>query len=509
MTKSELMKEMIESLATNQITEYNIESESVLQEILVNSNKDIVNSLMVLNDKSKKFSKSLIDISELEDASQRIYIFAKKLREDMELHAFFGSGKFIDSDKLKEIYKRKKLKKKFPNFNIDKFCEILENPILEIKNFKGDIIEYDLFVVKKFLIVIIQMIFNEMDFYMGNVGDEGSGKSCWSSQVLLWFYTILSITGMIEYEYNIKRLFFASILSMQNEQNDQKNDDYFRIYVLDEGNDLNRGNYREEENKNFKYSMRTSRRMLKITIINMQQLGELETSITLSRLNFIFDCKVENMVNTGTLNKGTVRMYIIPRGKFIYSPFHKRNISKIEIKNTLANKLDRKKDYYVSLPEDIIIYEFHFKNTWGFDKDSYDDYIKNETRNHMIGNTTKLSPLECFTLYQRLPPVKNWGTFPQTRKEYTEEDKFYYNTIKTVSKKIKGIFASKPELLSICRNQVRAKTDQKLDEETLEEQDKTELVEDTEIPNRFKEEVEYLPDLDPEKPKDFYFNANK
>lgn len=507
MNKQELIKEIIRSLNDVGLEDPLEEKKAVLQEILIKENLDIESALTSLKSYSKKYGLEKTDINNIRESSKKIFEFSDKLYDDIEMNDFFGKGKFIDTDKLKEIYKLKKLKKKFPKFNIDKFCEILENPIIELKNYAGEIIYYDKYVIRKFLIALIQMIFDEMDIYIGNVGEEGTGKSCWSSKVLFWFYTILSTVGLIEYAYDIKKLFFSSITSLQYEQNEQKNEDYFRIQVLDEGNDLNRGDSRKSENKTFKYGMRTSRKLLRIIIINMQQLGELDTSITLSRLNFIFDCKMENDIKTGTLHKGLVKMYILPRGRYIYSPLWKKKLSKIEIKNAFANKLERKKDYYVSLPEQVQVHQFNFNNVWGFNKSEYDEYIKNEIKKSTVGNEIKLTEYEVFLFDKYVPKMSKWATIDMKN----QSDKTAYWTLNKLNKRIEQVFLLNPQLKSIYENILLSKSSktEKMDKQDRDNIDKSELTEDTEIPNRFKEEVEYLPDLDPEKPKDFYFNVNK
>lgn len=422
---------------------YSIEDEqdAYLQDLLSNTSNEVKNSLGVLSDMSKKYYRDLNDLAEIENASFRLYSHAKRIKEEMELKLYYNDRNSYYVKKLRELYKAKKLNKKFPKFDLDKYLHLLENPLREIKNPMGQIVRYDPYVVNKYMIAINQMLFDEMDFYIINNGPEGSGKSCHSSQIILWFYTTLKQVGLIDYAYDITKMFFSDILSMLNEQNLQGNNDYFRIMNLDEGNDLNKQNYREQDAQDFRYSMRTTRRNLRIVIINIQQIGELDNAISLSRANFIFDCHLDSNRKTGTLQKGMVDMYIIPRGEKIYSPFWRKNFSRNDIKNAFANKLERKKDYYVSMPRDFLIYRYHFDEAWGFDKSKYDDYIKDEIRKHSYSKGFKTSELIGYILHTKLPRLVDWGTFDLKKKS----DKSKYDTLRKWLYQIDKYFELHPD----------------------------------------------------------------
>ncbi len=402
--------------------------------------EDVINNNVPILLNTKDFD-NLEDIHLLEKASYEIYKTIHKIREEVELDDFISSNKSFDVERLKVLYDSKRLNKKFPNFNINKYLELLNNPILEIKNFKGQLIKFDLFWVKKQLIAFNQMIFNEMDLYILNIGKEGSGKSCWSSQQILYFYTFFERVGLIEYAYDIRKLFFADILSFLEEDSNEDLSSYFKIKCLDEGNELNRSNFRDETNQQFKYEMRTERKMLRIILINMQQIGELDTSISLSRVNFIYDCRMKGNRKMGTLEKGFVKMYIIPRGDTIFSEKYKKLISGRDILNSFANKLDKKKEYYIGLPTDMIVHEFKFEDLWGFDKDKYDNHVKGELSKRRFQRTIKLTTLQAYILLTKLSEFRRLKTF----KLSNAKDKKMYDVLAKFFEKLKAFFDDNPD----------------------------------------------------------------
>lgn len=402
--------------------------------------EDVIKNNVPILLNTKDFN-NLEDIHFLEKASFEIYNTISKIRSEIELDEFIVNNKNFDIDKLKSLYKSKGLKKKFPNFNIDKFLKLLNDPILEIKNFKGEIIKYDIFWVKKQLIAFVQMIFNEMDLYILNIGKEGSGKSCWSSQQILYFYTFFELVGLIDYAYDIKKMFFADILSFLEEDEAEGLISFFKIKCLDEGNELNRSNFRDETNQQFKYGMRTERRMLRIILINMQQIGELDTSISLSRVNFIYDCKMKGNKKLGTLEKGFIKMYIIPRGDIIYSEKYKKLISGKDVLNSFANRLDKKKEYYIGLPTEMIIHEFRFKEMWGFDKEKYDKHVKGELSKRKFQRTIRMTILQAYIFLTKLSDFKRLKTFDLKN----SKDKKMYDVLYKFFEKLKTFFDDNPE----------------------------------------------------------------
>jgi len=383
--------------------------------------------------------------SNLVDLHGKINQLAEALREakeEIDLETFYKNGEILNFAKLKKKFKDNHLKDRYPNFNFQAYEDLFKNPVYEIENFKGEIIKYDKFLVKKLLIAINQMIFSEMDFYITNVGKEGAGKSCFSSQLLLYLYFVLSKCGLIEYAYDIKKLFFSSVRSILEEQDTQKDGDYFRIMVLDEAYELNRQNFREESSREFKTDMRASRKMLRIVILNLPQIGELETAITLTRTNFIFYSDMDSDVETGTVKKGEVYMYIIPRGKFIYSPYQRRNISDEEITNSLNRVMRDKNDAYKGFPKNALIHKFKAYGIWGFDKEEYDKHIKTENRKRKLIGNIKMSDYIGYIFYKKLPPLKHWG-FDMSIKS---DKRMYYAVQKFLKTKVEDRFLMNPEI---------------------------------------------------------------
>jgi hypothetical protein len=396
---------------------------------------DLKRILKLIEDKQyvNNFSYSnLVDIEEnISEMSKNL----TTIKEDIDLENFFKDGKSFDFDKLEKEMKRKELKKRFKNFSFQKYKEIIKNPPLEIKNFEGLTVRYNHYFVKKALTLINQMLFNEMDIYILNYGGEGSGKSCWSSQQMLFFYYVLSYCGLVEYAYDVKRMFFSSIGTLLEEQDLQQNNDYFRIMVLDEGFDLNRQNFRDEASMLFKDDMRSSRKLQRIVIINLPQIGELDLSITLSRANFIFECKMENEIKTGMLRKGEINMFILPRGSYIYSPYQRRNLNKAEILNSFSKQLEKKSSYYLESPQNCIVNKFQFYDVWGFNRDIYAEHIKTENKRKRFTGTIKTTEYHAYILWKFLPQLKNWG-FNLKNKEH----KKMYATINKWVKELENKF---------------------------------------------------------------------
>jgi len=180
--------------------------------------------------------------------------------------------------------------------------------------------------------------------------------------------------------------------------------------------------------------------MLRVIMINMQQLGELDTSISLSRVNFIYDCKMKNDKLTGLLNKGFVEMYIIPRGDSIYSEKYKQVFSRSEIINEFSVRLDKKKDYYISLPRKYIVKEFRFENKWGFDKEEYDDFVKDKMRERRFRKKKSLTDEQAYILLEKFNDFKHLNVFET---KYVGEKKMY-DVLKKFLVSINNYFTANP-----------------------------------------------------------------
>jgi len=253
---------------------------------------------------------------------------------------------------------------------------------------------------------------------------------------------LLEEIGLIEYKFETNKIFFSSLTSMLEEQETQTDMDYFRLYALDEGYELNRQNYREESSKLFKDGMRSDRKMQRIVFINLPQLGELETSILLTRVNFIFFADMDSDPETGTLKKGIINFHIIPRGKYIYSPFQKRNIGSREIVNEITRVMKDKNDAYKGLPKKTIVDRIEFKGIWGFDKEKYDKFIKKENKKRRAAGNIRITHQIAYIIYKKMPQLKNWDFDMKER----IDKRMYFTIQKFLKKAIKNKFLEDPKL---------------------------------------------------------------
>lgn len=445
-TLTEIEKEVYSVLERQKARdiELDIEKKDIKKTLHILNNPELASIFERLKDQEHIQNFNYEDLAKAHDRIQEVQKELHQIKEEVELYKFFKNGKIYDWNKLKYLAEARGIKKKFPRFKISKLKELIENPILEIKNYADESIKFDPFVVKKLNIAIIQMIFNEMDLYITNTGIEGAGKSCWSSQLMLYLWTVLTKVGLVEYAYEIHRMFFSSLEAYLDEQEQQKSTDYFRIMTLDEAYELNRQNFREDSNILYKDDMRSARKNQRINQNNLPQIGELDTSITLSRTNFIFDCVMDNEAKTGTLKKGIIDMYILPRGKYIYSPFQKRNLTRNEVKYVLSKQLEKKSNYYLEMPKELLIHKFEFKDVWGFDRDEYLKYIKSQNKEKRLSKgNIKTSEFIAYILFKKLPEVKHWGTFDLK----DPQDKKMYNTLKRWEYAVKQRFYENPDKL--------------------------------------------------------------
>lgn len=439
-------REQIYKLAEQELQDYleqeqgkqSLKSQNLKKVKELVSNHDLQTLLTKLDYSNFDYS----NLVELADLFREFSVRIDNLKEEIDLDEFFVTGQILNFKKLRKIFDKKNLRQKFPNFNFERYEELVKNPNLELENFRHQKIKYSKNLVRKLMLGINQMIFDEMDLRIINAGKEGAGKSLFASQLILYLHWFLKEIGLIEYGYHIKKMFYSSLNSMMEDQDVQKDNDYFRIFCLDEGYELNRQNFREELSRSYKDGMRSSRKMLRIEIINLPQLGELETAITLTRTNFIFVTDMDSEPETGTVKKGEVYFYIIPRGKLIYSPFQRRNITDEEIINDISKVMKDKNDSYKGLPKNCLIDKLKVEGVWGFDKDKYDEHIKSENRKRRLSNSVALSQNVAWILYRKLPKVANWGTFDLK----DDVDKKMYNTFKAWwKKKLEFYFLNNPD----------------------------------------------------------------
>jgi len=410
---------------------------------------NIIRSKNIIENKtSVKFD--FYTLAELENSLDFVHKRVSSIKENIEVEKLHKSGEVFNWTKVKKVFEKRKVFKTFPNFKWMEFKRLVKNPPTEI-----DGVKFDRFVVRKFVIGIMQMIGNNMDLWIMNTGSEGSGKSCFSSQQVLFFYTFLKRVGLIDYEYNVKKLVRGSLEDLMSYLGDLPSDSFFNISILDEAEDLDRLNYRDDVNKRFKSDMRRNRKNLNIVILNTPQIGEIDTSVTLARINFIFACHMDYYNETGLLNKGIAKMVIIPRTSKTYSKYHQKELFRIDIKNTLSKQFEKKTDYYKDIPDNIIVHKPRFYEKWGFNPDEYDKYIKKENKEKKFADGIKMTKDQMYILYRYAPKLKNW--YDKLEKKNIEVDSKPYNTLRIFLKKIGNMFNKNPELLAEMENRWRYK----------------------------------------------------
>jgi len=74
-----------------------------------------------------------IDLCVLESKLSLISAELTKTKEEIDLAEFYKRGSIINFEKLNKKFKKLNLKKRFPNFNIDRYKELYENPVLVLK----------------------------------------------------------------------------------------------------------------------------------------------------------------------------------------------------------------------------------------------------------------------------------------------------------------------------------------------------------------------------------------
>lgn len=423
---------------------------------LLNDNdlKDVCSNIV-----NQKYVESL-DYQQLNDLYSTLLSFVKNVKEiknKIDIDIFFKKGNLINIKKLKAKFKMLGRDKIFGDFDFKRLEELFKNPPKQLKALDGsnpkDFMIYDEFVVRKYIYGIIQMVINEMDLLIGYTGAEGMGKSCACSQDINLVYYLLSELKLIKYDYNIKEMWFGSLndfIQAEDKYFDQK----FRIFGLDEGNELNRQNWQDPLVQTFFQRLRRERYNQRIKFICLPQLGELLTSIVLSRMNFIFNMYANDDIQTGTLDKGFCSFYIVPRNAKIYSPYHKKELSKERILKVLSHNLADKKEFLKAIPHELLIKRFRKNHIWGFNKRDYDKHIKEGNKTFSVNNKVMLTEYEQFVLFITLPELKE---FNLNRKEDSE----LYATASKVVRKISKKFEESPDLFNKYQNMLKQKKKKK------------------------------------------------
>jgi len=377
-------------------------------------------------------------VCDIDSTLKTISSTISNIKKDIEIHSFLKDGNKLDLKELRHIFNVKKLRSKFPNIDLKRLNELYESPPRELQTSYDDnkIILIDEFVFRKYLLAMIQMVFNHMDLLVCMTGGEGTGKSTKISQDMYILWWILTEIGIINYKFDINEM-FVNTLQKFRETEDKYFNDKFRIIGLDEGNELNRQNWKDEEVNTFFQRLRRERFNQRIKFVGLPVIGEMIPNIVISRVNFIFDLKARNKVKSGTLEKGIVNMYIIPRGNKIYSPKQKREISQDEIKQKLHDNL-KDKSYLKGLPSEIIIKTFRSNGTWGFKESEYEKKLKNTNESVSFTKGMSFSDWELFMIYKSNVKPKDFGL--------NNKDPGYFPVAKLLNR-INGHFEKNADLM--------------------------------------------------------------
>jgi len=422
----------------------NIKDTELEKKALVNiknilSNREIKEMFITLQDYKFISDMSYEGLAKVEESARVLSENLTQLKTQVELDKFLSKGYNLDINALKEKYRSKGLRKDFPDLDFKKIRELYVYPPKYIPAHYDERsqITIDSFVFRKYIIAILQMVFNHMDFVVCNIGDEGAGKSCKCSQDMYILWWIMTQIGLIDYKFEITEM-FANTLRRFSELEDKYYGVPFRIIGLDEGNELNRQDWKEDDVKLFWQRLRRERHEQRIKFINIPVLGEMIINIVLSRINFIFNMINQNETRTGTLYKGDYDFYIIPRGYKIFSPFLNRELTKEEIKNKLYLNL-KDKEYLKGLPKDIKIKRCHCNGIWGFNEKEYIKKLKETNRQYTISKGIKFGLTELYSFY------KAEVTLPKLGVKKTDA---IYHSLKKMIYKIRGFWNNDLQLLN-------------------------------------------------------------
>lgn len=361
---------------------------------------------------------SLYKFKTLFNTIEELYLKLKGIKEKIEIEKFATNTLDIEELKKEFLKQRKKtIEQVFPNINLDKIKEFYDNPITKLKSLANPhMIYYDEVVSRKYIIAIMQMIFNNMDLVIAYCGIEGTGKTTNSTQDSQLLYHMLKEVGAIDYEYSLRRIMYYSLKSVIQAFNKYSKIP-FSIFILDEGNELNRKNWSHPLVQLFINKLRRERKHLRIVIINLPQLGELTTELTLSRINFIFQLKMKANIKTKLVDKGDCSFFIIPRTEKIYSYVNKSELTNGYVRDSLGRILDDKKKYYKSLPQSLCIRRFQRNGVWSFNEKEYDRLSK-EANEQFSTSSVTLSRSEIIALGKYLN-LKKMGVKPLSKDYHT------------------------------------------------------------------------------------------
>jgi|SRR6056297_115657 len=238
-----------------------------------------------------------------------------------------------------------------PGFDKDKFKELMQNPLTSIP-FKNQ----NIFVGRRLFKSIVgacKLLYQQKDRNNLYFGREGSGKSHTAFQHTYIWWWVLTELKMINYPFGIHLMYgrLKDLIAAFDKYKDIK----YMLFTLDESDEINRKNWNKVNVKLLMTKLRRERKNLRIVNLLMPSLEEMLPSITLSRINWIFEIE-EELSPTLNLVRGNWKKLNIPVGAGYTSPMHKRFISNQEISNYLYSRLYNNEDKFGALPRKLLAY---------------------------------------------------------------------------------------------------------------------------------------------------------
>lgn len=327
--------------------------------------------------------------------------------------------KYLELEELEKESVRKNLEYFKIYINVDEyiktFNELYEKPPKTLSNPKTkESADIDPYVFRKKMEGINLMAMGEFDINQVNCGGEGTGKTTYSTQDAYTYHYILKKLKLINYEFNSK-LFYYNLSSLIDAFNRHAGNP-FMIYVLDEGQELQKKNWNLPQVQLFMQKIRRERKHLRIVIINLPQIGELLPDITLSRVNFIFQYSLKVNIKKINFDKGNGSFIIIPKGETVYSPYNKKNLDQEFILNELGKILEDKKRYFKLIPNYLVVKKIKRNGAWLIDRKEYLDSSRKANEEFALSQTN-LTMSEKYFLDKHLN-LKNMGVKPNTKAYY-------------------------------------------------------------------------------------------
>jgi len=212
-------------------------------------------------------------------------------------------------------------------------------------------------------------------------------------------YWILKEIKVVDYEFNIPDTWFNTLEKLRLAQ-DNFFGKYMRILALDEGNELHRQNWSDPEVEMFFQRLRRERYEQRLTFVCIPVLGEMKQDIVQNRVNFVHEMVNTADKKTGSLNKGRCNFYIVPRSKNIYSPKHRKNLQKSEIKTLLFENM-KDKNFLKGIDGRLLLKTYPCNGVWGHPQYLYNKYLKDTNKNFKVKGSFKgLTDSELYAFYK-------------------------------------------------------------------------------------------------------------